>query len=74
MSESKSKSSVHPSRRELLKTAPAALAGIAAQTAAAAMPDRPNIVVIFSDQFRWDCIGANGLNPMGLTPRPRKTP
>jgi arylsulfatase A-like enzyme len=63
-----SEKSILPSRRELLKTAPAALAGIAAQTAAAAPPERPNIVVIFSDQFRWDCIGAAGLNPMGLTP------
>jgi arylsulfatase A-like enzyme len=66
-----------PSRRDLLRTAPAALAGAtsAAQTAAAAAQtppegnsQRPNIVVIFSDQFRWDCIGAAGLNPMGLTP------
>jgi len=57
-----------PSRRDLLKTTPAALAGIAAQNATAATPERPNIVVIFSDQFRWDCIGAAGLNPMNLTP------
>jgi arylsulfatase A-like enzyme len=55
-----------PSRRDLLRTAPAAMTAMAAQ--AAPNPDRPNIVVIFSDQFRWDCIGAAGLNPMGLTP------
>ena len=30
--------------------------------------ERPNIVLIISDQFRWDCVGAMGLNPMGLTP------
>jgi arylsulfatase A-like enzyme len=29
---------------------------------------RPNIVLIISDQFRWDCVGALGLNPMNLTP------
>ncbi len=52
-------------RRSLLKSAPAALAA-AAQTGGAA--GRPNILLIISDQFRWDCIGAVGLNPMGLTP------
>jgi arylsulfatase A-like enzyme len=31
-------------------------------------PNRPNIILIISDQFRWDCVGAMGLNPMGLTP------
>jgi arylsulfatase A-like enzyme len=69
MSEHESQKSILPSRRQLLKTAPAALAGIAAQTAAAAPdPAHPNIVIIFSDQFRADCIGAAGKNPMGLTP------
>jgi arylsulfatase A-like enzyme len=29
---------------------------------------QPNIVLIISDQFRWDCVGAMGLNPMNLTP------
>lgn len=29
---------------------------------------RPNIVVIIADQFRGDFIGANGQNPMGVTP------
>ena len=29
---------------------------------------RPNIVLIISDQFRCDCVGAMGLNPMNLTP------
>lgn len=37
----------------------------AAQTGGAS---KPNIIVIISDQFRGDCIGAMGLNPMGLTP------
>src|SRR5262252_9365316 len=54
----------NPTRRELL--ASAAVGSLAAQTPAPA--DRPNIVLIISDQFRWDCIGAMGLNPMNLTP------
>ena len=38
--------------------------------AAAQTPEatKPNIIVIISDQFRADCIGAMGMNPMGLTP------
>jgi arylsulfatase A-like enzyme len=32
-------------------------------------PDlKPNVILIISDQFRWDCLGANGRNPAGLTP------
>src|SRR5271157_931438 len=49
-------------RRQMLSTVPAAMA---AQTGSTA---RPNIVLIISDQFRADCIGAMGLNPMNLTP------
>lgn len=30
--------------------------------------EKPNIVLIISDQFRADCVGAMGRNPMGLTP------
>ena len=57
-------------RREVLKAFPAAMAAGAAN---AAQPgntnrERPNIVMIISDQFRWDCVGAAGLNPMHLTP------
>ncbi len=48
------------------------LAGMAAAPAAmaqsAATANRPNIVIIISDQFRGDCIGALGMNPMNLTP------
>ena len=29
---------------------------------------KPNIILYLSDQFRWDCVGAMGLNPMNLTP------
>ncbi len=45
---------------------PALAAAGAAQTSTVAQ--KPNIIVIISDQFRADCIGAMGLNPMGLTP------
>ncbi len=48
------------------------LAGMAAAPAALSQTNtsagRPNIVLIISDQFRGDCIGALGLNPMNLTP------
>ena len=57
-------SSDRPSRRHLLGALPAA--ALAAQTTG--MPARPNILLVISDQFRWDCIGAAGLNPMNLTP------
>jgi len=47
----------------------------AAMSASSAVPaetggdvKRPNIVLIISDQFRWDCVGAMGLNPVNLTP------
>src|SRR5205809_1107570 len=52
-----------PSRRDLLAALPAA-----ALAAPQATPTRPNILLIISDQFRWDCVGAMGLNPITLTP------
>src|SRR5258708_7941490 len=54
---------IGPTRREVLAAMPAATA---AQTAA--QNPHPNIILIISDQFRADCIGAMGLNPMNLTP------
>jgi len=51
------------SRRALISQA-SFITAAAAQTPVA----KPNIIVIISDQFRGDCIGAAGLNPMGLTP------
>jgi arylsulfatase A-like enzyme len=58
-----------PTRRDLLKTAVAAQAAAAsAQNTPTQAAANPNIVIVFSDQFRWDCIGAAGLNPMHLTP------
>lgn len=58
-------------RRNLLRgAAGAASLAAAAGTADAqgAAPSKPNILLIISDQFRWDCIGAAGVNPLGLTP------
>ena len=52
------------SRRAWMAQAP--LLGVAAAQNSGAT--KPNIIVIISDQFRGDCIGAMGLNPMGLTP------
>jgi arylsulfatase A-like enzyme len=52
-------------RRQWLAGMPAAALAAPTPQAAAA---RPNIVMIISDQFRWDCVGAMGLNPMNLTP------
>ncbi len=54
-------------RREWLSRLPAtAAASSTAHQAAAA--NRPNLILIISDQFRWDCVGAMGINPMDLTP------
>jgi len=61
-------------RNFLLGTAAAATqAGLAAaqstaKTASAESQRRPNIVIYHSDQFRWDFIGANGLNSSTHTP------
>lgn len=54
-------------RRQWLTATPAALSASAlAQTGG--QTRRPNIVLVISDQFRWDCVGAMRLNPMNLTP------
>lgn len=56
-------------RRDLLRAIPAAAGSLAAiQTSAQVSREKPNIVMIISDQFRGDCVGALGRNPMGLTP------
>jgi len=57
---------MRPTRRELLAGMPAAAAVAQAQQPAAAA--KPNLILIISDQFRWDCVGALGVNPMNLTP------
>ena len=55
-------------RREWLGAVPAAAAVASASAQTSGGVSRPNIVLVISDQFRWDCIGATGLNPMNLTP------
>jgi arylsulfatase A-like enzyme len=55
-----------PTRREWLAAVPPALS--VAQTRNSAGAPRPNIILIISDQFRADCLGSLGLNPMNLTP------
>lgn len=58
------------SRRNVIRNAAGAATVLAGAEAGQAQstPSRPNIILIISDQFRWDCIGAAGRNPMGLTP------
>ncbi len=61
-------------RREFLKRS----AAVAAASSSLAAPGearqtgsprkRPNILLYIADQFRGDFLGANGLNPMGVTP------
>lgn len=66
-------------RRDFLLASAAAAAGAAARPAAAeptgnsasdaaGQRRRPNIVIFHSDQFRWDFVGANGLNSSTRTP------
>ena len=60
------------SRRRMLSTAAAALATRAltakGQTPQEATGQKPNILVIISDQVRSDAVGAYDANPMNLTP------
>jgi arylsulfatase A-like enzyme len=46
----------------------AANPGTDAKDASQARKQRPNIIVYHSDQFRWDFVGANGLNSFTHTP------
>jgi arylsulfatase A-like enzyme len=63
-------------RRNFLLGSAAAGAGLAAPLVAAGEKSaaqsrkarRPNIVIYHSDQFRWDFVGANGLNGSTRTP------
>jgi arylsulfatase A-like enzyme len=66
-----------PNRREFLKQSAAAMAapalGAGSLAAAGNTPPsgpkkQPNLLMIIADQFRWDFLGAYGLNPMGVTP------
>lgn len=55
-------------RRQWLAGVPAAALAASSAQGQPAAAGRPNIVLVISDQFRWDCVGAMGLNPMNLTP------
>jgi arylsulfatase A-like enzyme len=55
-------------RREWLSASAAAAVASSAAAQNAGTAARPNVLMIISDQFRWDCVGAMGLNPMNLTP------
>src|SRR5689334_10639020 len=55
------------SRREFLRRS-SAVAAAPLLTSQAQGQIRPNVILIISDQFRWDCVGANGRNPLNLTP------
>jgi len=63
-------------RREFIKGSAVAAAlpalGVepAGRDAGAQAPNKkpPNIIIVIADQFRWDALGAYGLNSMGLTP------
>jgi arylsulfatase A-like enzyme len=54
-------------RREFLRQSSAAAAA-APLVQPPSRGRRSNLILIVSDQFRWDCLGANGRNPLGLTP------
>lgn len=68
------------SRRDFIKrsavaaTLPAALPALSSTAESRAQAEdstkrkRPNVIVYIADQFRWDCVGAYGLNPMQVTP------
>jgi arylsulfatase A-like enzyme len=55
------------SRRAFLRRSSAVAA---APVIASVQPPRArsNVILIISDQFRWDCLGANGRSPLNLTP------
>jgi arylsulfatase A-like enzyme len=55
-------------RRGMLKTGAGVLGAEAVAGAAANASARPNVVLVISDQFRADCVGAMGRCGMDLTP------
>lgn len=58
------------SRRDVLGSAASAATALSANAGQtqSSQTQHPNIVLVISDQFRWDCIGAAGANPLNLTP------
>lgn len=68
---------LHETRRQFLRGSAAALTAVPAFSGVAVAQDEsvagskrkhPNVIIFHADQFRWDVLGAYGLNPMGLTP------
>lgn len=55
-------------RRDFLRTSSAFAAAAPLLKGDAPKAQRPNVILIISDQFRGDCLGANGRNPLNLTP------
>ena len=55
---------MQPTRRSVLSSAAAAGLLKSRQPVSA----RPNIVIVISDQVRYDCVGAYGEHPMDITP------
>jgi arylsulfatase A-like enzyme len=54
-------------RREFLRSS-TAVAASPLFTSQIQTQSRPNVILIISDQFRWDCASANGRTPLNLTP------
>lgn len=54
-------------RREFIRRS-SAVAASPLLSSQAPSEARPNVILVISDQFRWDCVGANGCNPLNLTP------
>ena len=59
--------SLELTRRDFLQRSSAMAAAPLFGSSADTVP-RSNVILIISDQFRWDCVGAYGLNPLHLTP------
>ncbi len=61
------------SRRDFLKSSagaaalPFAARSAGGPTSGSSPARRPNIVLVIADQFRWDFVGAQGLNPSTIT-------
>lgn len=54
-------------RRDFLRSSSAMAAAPLISSVEMPRP-RSNVILVISDQFRWDCLGANGRNPLNLTP------
>ena len=62
------KSAEETTRRQWLAGAPLGFSAASALAQNSAAGRKPNIIIVISDQFRADAVGAMGMNPMNLTP------